>query len=118
MQRDAQPRKSKIGQGYEWLDIHRELVNERSVTPDYLVCLEDGRKLKSLKRHLLFHGLTPDEYRKKWGLDPEYPMVAPRYAEQRSALAKTIGFGRRATYRAERRASKNPGERSQTGTGR
>jgi predicted transcriptional regulator len=65
-----------------------------SVKPDYLVCLEDGKKLKMLKRHLMTHyGMTPDEYRKKWGLNSDYPMVAPNYAEQRRALAKKIGLG-------------------------
>ena len=67
----------------------------KSVTPEYLVCLEDGKKLKMLKRHLRStYNLTPDEYRTKWGLPPDYPMVAPRYAEQRSEFAKKIGLGR------------------------
>lgn len=67
----------------------------KSVTPDYLVCLEDGKKLKMLKRHLRStYNLSPDEYRAKWGLPPDYPMVAPRYAEQRSEFAKKIGLGR------------------------
>ena len=67
----------------------------KSVTPEYLVCLEDGKKLKMLKRHLRStYNLTPDEYRAKWGLPPDYPMVAPRYAEQRSEFAKKIGLGR------------------------
>jgi len=67
----------------------------KSVTPDYLVCLEDGKKLKMLKRHLRStYNLTPDEYRLKWGLPADYPMVAPNYAEQRSAFAKKIGLGR------------------------
>ncbi|MDX8482416.1 MucR family transcriptional regulator [Mesorhizobium sp. VK24D] len=67
---------------------------KRSVFPDYVICLEDGKKFKSLKRHLGVHyGLTPDEYREKWGLKPEYPMVAPSYAAQRSALAKSSGLG-------------------------
>jgi predicted transcriptional regulator len=67
----------------------------KSITPDYLVCLEDGKKLKMLKRHLRStYGLTPDEYRQKWGLPLDYPMVAPNYAEQRSAFAKKIGLGR------------------------
>jgi predicted transcriptional regulator len=67
----------------------------KSVTPDYLICLEDGKKLKMLKRHLRStYNLTPDEYRAKWGLPPDYPMVAPNYAEQRSAFAKRIGLGR------------------------
>jgi len=65
-----------------------------SVKPDYIVCLEDGKKLKMLKRHLMTHyGMTAEEYRQKWGLNPDYPMVAPNYAEQRRALAKKIGLG-------------------------
>jgi predicted transcriptional regulator len=65
-----------------------------SVKPDYVVCLEDGKKQKMLKRHLMTtHGMTPDEYRQKWGLPAEYPMVAPNYAEQRRTLAKSIGLG-------------------------
>ncbi|MGF1550290.1 MAG: MucR family transcriptional regulator [Sphingomonadaceae bacterium] len=65
-----------------------------SIKPDYIVCLEDGKKLKMLKRHLMTHyNMTPDEYRRKWGLGPDYPMVAPNYAEQRRALAKKIGLG-------------------------
>ncbi|MBA3835873.1 MAG: MucR family transcriptional regulator [Sphingomonas sp.] len=65
-----------------------------SIKPDYIVCLEDGKKQKMLKRHLMTnHGLTPNEYRAKWGLPADYPMVAPNYAEQRRALAKTIGLG-------------------------
>ena len=65
-----------------------------SIKPDYIVCLEDGKRLKMLKRHLMTHyNLTPDQYRQKWGLSPDYPMVAPNYAEQRRALAKSIGLG-------------------------
>jgi len=65
-----------------------------SIKPDYIVCLEDGKKLKMLKRHLMTHyQMTPDQYRQKWGLSPDYPMVAPNYAEQRRALAKSIGLG-------------------------
>ena len=68
----------------------------RSVTPEYIVCLEDGRKLKMLKRHLATaYGMTPEEYREKWGLPADYPMVAPNYAKQRSSLAKKIGLGKR-----------------------
>ncbi len=68
----------------------------RSVQPDHIVCLEDGRKLKMLKRHLrTTYDMTPDEYRAKWGLAPDYPMVAPNYAAERSAMAKKIGLGRR-----------------------
>ena len=65
-----------------------------SVKPDYIVCLEDGKKLKMLKRHLMTHyNMTPDQYRQKWGLSADYPMVAPNYAEQRRTLAKSIGLG-------------------------
>lgn len=70
----------------------------RSIFPDYLVSLEDGKKFKSLKRHLATsHNLTPDEYRTKWGLPRDYPMVAPNYAADRSAMAKSIGLGRKTT---------------------
>lgn len=66
-----------------------------SVKKDYIVCLEDGKKLKMLKRHLMTHyGMTPEDYRAKWGLAADYPMVAPAYAEQRRVLAKAIGLGR------------------------
>jgi predicted transcriptional regulator len=69
---------------------------KKSVTPDYIVCLEDGKKLKMLKRHLrTTYNMTPDEYRAKWGLPPDYPMVAPNYAAQRSDFAKKIGLGRK-----------------------
>jgi len=65
-----------------------------SIKPDYIVCLEDGKKLKMLKRHLMTHyQMTPDQYRQKWGLNADYPMVAPNYAEQRRVLAKSIGLG-------------------------
>ena len=68
----------------------------RSVTPDYIICLEDGKKLKMLKRHLrTTYNLTPEEYRAKWGLPADYPMVSPNYAAQRSAFAKKIGLGRK-----------------------
>ncbi len=68
----------------------------RSVTPEYLVCLEDGRKLKMLKRHLkTAFGMTPAEYRARWGLPSDYPMVAPNYAKSRSEFAKKTGLGRR-----------------------
>ena len=69
---------------------------KRSVFPDHIVCLEDGKKLKMLKRHLMTaYGMTPEQYREKWRLSADYPMVAPNYAEHRSALAKTIGLGRK-----------------------
>jgi predicted transcriptional regulator len=67
----------------------------KSVTPDYIICLEDGRKLKSMKRHLGKLGMTPDEYRAKWGLPADYPMAAPNYAAIRSRLAKQSGLGRK-----------------------
>ncbi|OWJ69132.1 MucR family transcriptional regulator [Inquilinus limosus] len=68
----------------------------KSVTPDYLVCLEGGKKLKMLKRHLSSaYNMTPDQYRERWGLPADYPMVAPNYAQQHSSLAKSIGLGRR-----------------------
>lgn len=67
---------------------------KKSVFPDFVVCLEDGKKLKMLKRHLkTSYNMTPDQYRERWGLPPEYPMVAPNYAKHRSALAKKIGLG-------------------------
>jgi predicted transcriptional regulator len=73
----------------------------KSITPDYIICLEDGKKFKSLKRHLRTHyDLSPEQYREKWGLPVDYPMVAPNYAEARSTLAKKIGLGQN---RAERR---------------
>lgn len=69
---------------------------KKSVTDDYIVCLEDGKKFKSLKRHLRSHyDLSPEEYREKWGLPVDYPMVAPNYAKARSALARKMGLGRK-----------------------
>lgn len=68
----------------------------RSITPDFLICLEDGKKFKSLKRHLWTHyQITPDQYREKWGLAHDYPMVAPNYAQARSALAREMGLGQK-----------------------
>jgi predicted transcriptional regulator len=70
---------------------------KKSVQPDYIVCLEDGKKLKMLKRHLkTSYNMSPEAYRERWGLPPDYPMVAPNYARQRSQLAKEIGLGTRA----------------------
>ncbi len=69
---------------------------KKSVTPDFIICLEDGKKLKMLKRHIkTAYNLTPEEYRERWGLAADYPMVAPNYAKQRSKLAKQIGLGTR-----------------------
>lgn len=74
---------------------------KKSIFPDYIICLEDGKKLKMLKRHLkTAYNMTPEEYRERWGLQPDYPMVAPNYAERRSHLAKEIGLG---TQRRNRR---------------
>jgi predicted transcriptional regulator len=69
---------------------------KKSITPDYLICLDDGKHFKSLKRHLAQLGMTPDEYRAKWGLPSNYPMVAPSYSKTRSSLARQNGLGRRA----------------------
>ncbi len=75
----------------------------QSVKPDYIVCLEDGKKLKMLKRHLhTAYGMTPDEYRRRWGLPADYPMVAPNYAESRRELAKKIGLGTTKVRRARK----------------
>jgi predicted transcriptional regulator len=79
---------------------------KRSVTPDYIVCLEDGKKLKMLKRHLKTrYDMSPEEYRKRWGLPDDYPMVAPSYANQRSELAKKIGLGTKPRQRPRRGAA-------------
>ena len=78
----------------EQQDNQPAVAIRRSVTPEHIVCLEDGKKLKMLKRHLrTAYNMTPEEYRLKWGLPADYPMVAPNYARQRSALAKKIGLG-------------------------
>ena len=77
---------------------------KKSVTPDYIICLDDGKKFKSLKRHVrTSHDLTPQEYREKWGLSADYPMVAPNYAKARSVLAKKIGLGRKPTPSAKKK---------------
>ncbi len=84
---------------------------KKSVTPDYVVCLEDGTEHKMLKRHLkTAHSMTPYDYRKRWGLPGDYPMTAPNYAKQRSKLAKKIGLGRRtgAKVNAQRKTKKPP----------
>ena len=83
-------------------ELRPAVTVKKSVTPDYIVCLEDGKKFKSLKRHLRTHyNLSPEEYREKWGLPHDYPMVAPNYAQARSALAKQMGLGQQ---RRKRRA--------------
>ncbi len=77
-------------------DLTPAVPIKKSVFPDYIICLEDGKKLKMLKRHLsASYSMTPDEYRTRWGLDRDYPMVAPSYAQKRSELAKVIGLGRK-----------------------
>jgi len=82
----------------------------RSVNPDYIVCLEDGKRFKSLKRHLRTdHNMTPQEYRAKWGLKPDYPMVAPNYAASRSELAKKMGLGRKPAEAAETQPKRRGG---------
>ncbi|MDQ2633759.1 MAG: MucR family transcriptional regulator [Pseudomonadota bacterium] len=76
---------------------------KKSVHPDYIVCLEDGKKFKSMKRHLTSHGLTPQQYRAKWGLPADYPMTSPNYSATRSAMAKDIGLGQKPVARKSRR---------------
>ncbi|PBB36508.1 MucR family transcriptional regulator [Mesorhizobium sp. WSM3882] len=102
---------SKIGQPLEEpKPALTPAVNpKKSVTPEYIVCLEDGKKFKSLKRHLDTHyGLTPVAYRTKWGLPADYPMVAPNYAAARSQLAKASGLGRKAPAKSVRKRSAKP----------
>ncbi len=84
------------GAGAPTQDLAQEpaVAIKKSVTPDFIICLEDGKKFKSLKRHLRTrYSMTPDEYRSKWGLPHDYPMVAPNYAKERSNLAKRMGLG-------------------------
>ncbi len=77
-------------------DLTPAVPIKKSVTPDYIICLDDGKQFKSLKRHIrTYYNLTPEEYREKWGLPYDYPMVALNYAAARSALAKKMGFGRK-----------------------
>lgn len=82
---------------------------KKSITPDYLISLENGQKFRSLKRHLMTsYGMTPDDYRSKWGLPADYPMVAPNYAAQRSELAKSLGLGRKAADEADKPVAAAP----------
>ena len=90
--------------------IHRTqepaIAVKKSITPDYLICLEDGKKFKSLKRHLRTrYNMTPEEYRQKWGLPPDYPMVAPNYATARSNLALAMGLGQKQQSDADLKAA-------------
>ena len=89
---------------------------KKSVFPDFIICLEDGKKLKMLKRHLqTTYQLTPAQYREKWGLPHDYPMVAPSYAETRSSLAKQMGLGRSRTVQAKKPGRKPGGKRAAKG---
>ena len=80
----------------------------KSVTPEYLICLDDGKHFKSLRRHLTTLGLTPEQYREKWSLPASYPMVAPNYAAQRSALAKSMGLGQTRGKTGARKKGRSP----------
>ncbi len=89
---------NSVGNGQVQAEVPRKpaVSVKKSITPDYLVCLEDGKQLKMLKRHLrTAYNLTPEEYRARWNLPPDYPMVAPNYAKKRSEFAKKIGLGRK-----------------------
>ena len=102
---------TKLGGAAEAVPVAAPLVPavsiRKSVTPDAIICLEDGKSFKSLKRHLSSkYDLTPEQYRTKWGLPPDYPMVAPAYAEARSALAKSMGLGRKAAAPAAKAKAK------------
>ena len=93
---EALSRAANRGQVDPQEDLRPAVPVKKSVTPDFIVCLEDGKKFKSLKRHLRTHyNLSPEEYRDKWGLPHDYPMVAPNYANARSQLAKKMGLGQR-----------------------
>ena len=107
----------------EKVELKPAITIKKSVTPDYIICLEDGQKFKSLKRHLKAHyDMSPEEYREKWGLPHDYPMVAPSYAAVRSDLAKNMGLGRRGTAVAgtqpEAPASVKPAEKPTKGRGK
>ena len=80
----------------------------RSITPDFLICFEDGKQFKSIRRHLAGHGLTPAQYREKWNLPSDYPMTAPNYAAQRSAIAKTLGLGQLKRKAGARKSNGRP----------
>ena len=92
---------ASVGNRESFVDRPHPAVSvKKSVTPDFIICLEDGKKLKMLKRHLkTAYNMTPDEYRQRWGLPRDYPMVAPNYAKHRSELAKEIGLGKKTTRR-------------------
>lgn len=90
------------------VELQAPAVNpRRSVHPDYIISLEDGKRFKSLKRHLMtYHGMTPEEYRAKWNLPADYPMVAPNYAAARSELAKKMGLGRKRSVKVKPKRSR------------
>jgi len=94
--RDVHTTLSTLGNGHDKTPAKKPAVSiKNSITDEFLICLEDGKKFKSLKRHLRSkYGLSPEEYREKWGLPYDYPMVAPSYARKRSALAKEMGLGK------------------------
>ena len=96
--RDVHAALSTVGTGEQEAEKPTPAVAiKKSITPDYLICLEDGKKLKMLKRHLkTAYDMTPEQYRDRWGLPADYPMVAPNYAKHRSSLAKKIGLGTKA----------------------
>ena len=106
------------------VELKPAIAIKKSVTPEYIICLEDGQKFKSLKRHLKTHyDMSPEEYREKWGLPHDYPMVAPSYAAARSDLAKNMGLGRRGTAVAaaaqpDAPASIKPAEKPGKGRGK
>ncbi len=84
------------GQVAEAAELVPAVPIKKSITPDFIICLEDGKKLKMLKRHLMTpYGMTPEDYRARWSLKPDYPMVAPNYAKKRQDLARKIGLGRK-----------------------
>lgn len=97
---------------------------KKSITPDFLICLEDGRQFRSMRRHLsTSHGMTPDQYRAKWGLSQDYPMVAPNYAAARSKLAQSMGLGQKrksatATGATAAKKARRPRQRTSKGSGR
>ena len=116
----ALSRASVQGVEPEKVELKPAVAIKKSVTPEYIICLEDGKKFKSLKRHLkTYYDMSPDEYREKWGLPHDYPMVAPSYAAARSDLAKNMGLGRRGTAVAGTRspalAKAEPAEKSGKG---
>ena len=102
----------------EKVELKPAVAVKKSVTPEYIICLEDGKQFKSLKRHLKTHyDLSPEDYREKWGLPRDYPMVAPSYAAARSDLAKNMGLGRRGAAVAQREvpAKAEPAEKPKRG---